>query len=149
MFAVNDRAVINLPGNSLYHNQVVRILKVFPHENAFAARVRFASGGERTLTLDKLLPFTPPVVQAPALPEPTYTPVLPAWASAGTVMRRGCDLKPGDTVYFSAKANPRLLDYPVSDSEWKGYAVVGSARYSTSIYVTAGRWYVVKSKAAR
>jgi len=148
MFAVNDRAVINLPGNSLYHNQVVRILKVFPHENAFAARVRFASGGERTLTLDKLLPFTPFEPSTPA-PAPERAPLLPMWAGQGTVMRRGCDLKAGDTVYFSERANPRLLDYPVSAGEWKGYALAGSARYATSIYIAAGRWYVVKSKGVK
>lgn len=146
MFKVNDRAVINLPGNKFYHNQVVRILKIYPHDNAFAARIRTASGGERTLTLDKLLPFTPLEPSTPAVnPTTQQPPKLPGWAWQGTTMRQGCDLKAGDVVYFSAKANPRKLDYRVSDTEWKGWAVSGSHHIATSIYITPSRWYVVKA----
>lgn len=152
-FKVNGRAVINMPGNTFYHNQVVRILKLFPHANSFAARVRFESGGERTLTLDKLQPFTPYAASIVTRSLQTVEshdvesqpPKLPGWAWQGTTLRQGCDLKAGDTVYFSAKANPRILDYPVSAGEWKGWAVSGSQRYSTSIYITPSRWYVVKA----
>lgn len=150
MFAINDRAVINMPGNKFYHNQVVRILKVFPHDNAFAARIRTASGGERTLTLDKLLPFQPFEPSTPAPQASTqHPPKLPGWAWQGTTLRQGCDLKAGDTVYFSAKANPRILDYQVGTGEWKGYALSGSSRYSTSIFITPSRWYVVKKAVSK
>ena len=75
-------------------------------------------------------------------------PALPVWAASSQIMVRGTDLQKGDTVYFSANANPRYLKREMGAGKWEVRTLASSFGFDKRIPGTcvmeAERWYVVK-----
>lgn len=75
---------------------------------------------------------------------------VPTWAAEGAEMVQGCELKAGDTVYFSEKANPRYLKSNLGAGAWKCVTLADSfgfqKRIPSTCSIDLNRWYVVKRK---
>lgn len=148
--------VVNLQSDKTpgaYHGCTCRIIGFFPHEGQPCAKVMFAGGIEKKITLDKLQPVAariPFQKSAPAL-RSSYIPRLPSWARRNTAMYRGDELLPGDMVYFTPQANPRELQRQVDASTWHGVTIAVYKgfvkRYPGNIDIAPSRWYVVERKA--
>jgi hypothetical protein len=84
----------------------------------------------------------------------TERAALPEWARKGCKWTLGSELEQGDTVYFSAIANPRQLVEMVRPGLWLGAVVVpnyyGREKhiFGQDVSVDPRRWYVVR-RAAR
>lgn len=83
-----------------------------------------------------------------ALERAEQAPALPYWATNGQVMVKGANLKKGDTIYFSQKANPRYLKHDMGQGKWEVRTLASSFGFDKRIpgtcIVEAERWYVTK-----
>ncbi|MEO8608925.1 MAG: hypothetical protein ABI690_13625 [Chloroflexota bacterium] len=72
---------------------------------------------------------------------------LPAWARVmykPLEMVAGADLRPNDTIYFSARAYPRILWKKLSDTSWSVLEWHGDYHKPGRISIEPGIYYVVK-----
>ena len=95
--------------------------------------------------------FNTPESELNAIRAAAKAPALPTWAEKGTRMLRGDEMRPGDTIHFTERANPRILRRSLGEGKWLAVTVADyygySKRFPGKITITFTRWYVVTRKA--
>lgn len=150
-FKIGQRVqVVNLingvPGP--YHGCAGYISELFRENGEPAASVVFRTITgkiEKKVLQSKLLPIEKPSPSFPSTRTESRFP-LPDWAPAGSKWTLGRELQPGDKVYFSKIANPRILHEQIRPGHWQSTVVAeyyGRIINANQIAEIEGkRWFV-------
>lgn len=82
---------------------------------------------------------------------PTDLPIAPAWAYfiADSVFVPGDDLHPGDTLYLSNRAYPRVLWKQLSTTSWSVLVQMPDRHFGSQVSIEPQAYYVVKRATKR